>query len=196
MKNKLIVSVVGALAIAGANAATITLTNFDGANYGGVVGSGDAILTSGFAAVGTFSSDPADIADVGSFVQFGNSLGIGANSFIAGDINGALTAGGDFVGNSVYVVLGNGTNIGDSTEFLVWKATANPAGNVFTEDAPIGGPDTVSLQIANGTILVGGTGTADFGLGSQQAFKLAAVPEPSVILLGGLGLLGLVRRRR
>ncbi|MBB5352535.1 hypothetical protein HNR46_002781 [Haloferula luteola] len=197
MKMKLIGSLVGALAIAGANAATITLTNFDGTNFSGVVDSSGSILNSvGFASIGTFSSDPTSIDDLSSFVQFGNSLSVGANSFISGDINQSLTSGDSYVGGSVYVVIGNGTDLATSTEFFVWKATSNPSGNVYTEDAPIGGPDTVSLQTSTGTVLIGGTTTADFGGGSQTAFQLVAVPEPSVALLGALGLLGLARRRR
>ena len=38
--------------------------------------------------------------------------------------------------------------------------------------------------------------TLDFASGSDRTYSLTAVPEPSIALLGSLGVLGLLRRRR
>jgi hypothetical protein len=73
---------------------------------------------------------------------------------------------------------------------------------------PLGGPwesvdlsTTVSGTFAPGdTIAIVFTGTNGTGSGSRQGIAIdnffLSVPEPSIALLGGLGLLGLLRRRR
>lgn len=76
---------------------------------------------------------------------------------------------------ATYMVSIEGTAGGDGSDLLLWdKSDANPyAGGIY------GIPD-------------GGT-TAS---GRDGAVAINIVPEPSVTLLGGLGLLGLLRRRR
>lgn len=178
------------------NAATITLTNFDGTNdYGGLYLSDQTtkLENVGFAQIGTFSSDPVSIGDLASFTQFGTTvseLSVGSNSFIQGDLVGPLAT---FDGSPVYVVVGNGTTIANSTEVFVWKSSGANFGN--TE--PIGTPNTIVLSPDTGTFLIGTTFSGDsFGQGVQNTFVMQAVPESSAILLCGLGGLMLLRRRR
>jgi len=198
MKKLIFSLAVGVLSLLSANAATISVTNLDGSNFSGIVNSSGAVVTSGVVAIGTFNLEPTSAGGVlGSFIQAGNTLSLGPNSFFQGNVNtGTLVSGDSFVGKNVYVVIGNGVTLANSTEILVWKATANTAGNLFVADNPVGGPDTLTVVANKGTLSVGNSSTFDFGGGAQLVFQLVAVPEPSVALLGALGGLALLRRRR
>ncbi|MDA7884648.1 leucine-rich repeat domain-containing protein, partial [Akkermansiaceae bacterium] len=100
---------------------------------------GDPIaLGSGFVAAGTFATLPGSINDVRSFTPFGegnsafsNSLGV--NGFFDGNRSAPIPEGTTDapVGASVYLVIGDGTDLASSTEFAVFDP-----GLVFgTEDA-------------------------------------------------------------
>ncbi len=73
---------------------------------------------------------------------------------------------------------------------------------VLTGDEPSPQNITGNISIGGNVILSGGTGTfigdANFagGEGSYNTLKLATVPEPSAAILGAIGALGLLRRRR
>ena len=187
------------------HAATITVTNSSGPSFTSILNIGGAsALTSGVVVLGTFTVEPVSVANIlgGNFTQAGNSVGFfgaGAPGFFTGAINtGTLTAGDAFVGKTVYAVFGNGTTLANSTGLAVWKATSNAAGNTFTADNPVGGPDTVTVLDTRGQLIVGVVNPAFFttGFGTAPAFQLVAVPEPSSLLLGALGLLALLRRKR
>ncbi|MEM1084955.1 MAG: PEP-CTERM sorting domain-containing protein [Verrucomicrobiota bacterium] len=78
-----------------------------------------------------------------------------------------------------------------STTGAAARTSLNNGGNyVFFDDVLIGPSGSIQVDITDGP---GGNGFSDFN-GFQIDFT--PVPEPSVALLGGLGLLGLLRRRR
>ncbi len=104
--------------------------------------------------------------------------------------------GEDFATKNMYVFVGSGTTFAGSSEFLVLKTN-------FTFDAGESGPTAFvkTMTSANSSVLFGTTTTNVFTTGadaSQNAgFRTApVVPEPSAALLGALGALGLLRRRR
>jgi len=97
-----------------------------------------------------------------------------------------------FNNKDIFVVLGNGTTVQDSTDLLVWQPTSNADGNVFIEDNPIGGPGSIVLNNDNGNVLLG---SFDSGANTFRMASLATVPEPSSIALSGLALLALAGRR-
>jgi len=198
MKSLLISLVLGAASFA--SAATISVTNFEApSTFHAILGAGGLAPTSGIVTLGTYTSEPSSAESVLNGYTSLGSLAFGATpGFISGDINVDLPLGSPAVGQQVYVVIGNGTTLQNSTQFLVWKPTSNPAGNTFTADNPVGGPDLLGLFGDKGTTIVGEFGiVADAGVGSQGNFRLAqVVPEPSAMLLGAFGALGLLRRRR
>ncbi|MEN8695540.1 MAG: PEP-CTERM sorting domain-containing protein [Akkermansiaceae bacterium] len=97
-----------------------------------------------------------------------------------------------FNNKDIFVVLGNGTTVQDSTDLLVWQPTSNADGNVFIEDNPIGGPGSIVLNNDNGNVLLG---SFDSDANTFRMASLATVPEPSSMALSSLALLALAGRR-
>lgn len=187
--------------------ATISITNFDSVSavpfFNPITDSSGNLLNSGIIVVGTYSVQPSNVSDVlgSNFTQAGSgSLSIISPGFFQGDITTPLlTAGDAFVGNSVYIVIGNGTTLANSTQLLSWQAGGNPDGDVFVADDPTGGPGSVAVRNSTGEARVGQETTFDFGStgpGVQPALQLAAIPEPSTLILSALGTLALLRRKR
>ncbi len=65
--------------------------------------------------------------------------------------------------------------------------------NVITFDVVSNGTDNVVVRMTQGTPSSGGNTGGWFG---YNGMEIAPVPEPSIALLGALGLLALLRRRR
>ncbi len=116
--------------------------------------------------------------------------------------NADITTAGAAGGRAIYVLLGNASTFEASTQVAVLKmsssfATSEPA------TATISLRNTASPTDEPGTMLFGGhnlfsgdpTPTSTGGA-AQPFYSLAAIPEPSTALLGAIGALGLLRRRR
>ena len=106
--------------------------------------------------------------------------------------------GDTFQNKNMYVFIGSGATFAASGEFLVLKTT-------FTFDPAESGPTAFlkTITAANATPLFGSavanvfTTTADASqTPGWQTASFGAVPEPSAALLGAIGALGLLRRRR
>jgi len=144
-----------------------------------------------------------------SFVAFNNnstSFGattLGNNGTISmgnSDLDVGTAAGAAFNGKSIYMLFANVANssaITSTTQFLVLKH------NTETFDATDDVPASKAVTFDNNTatMLIGGydnyqfkTRTSDTTTGA--AWNTVAVPETSTSLLGALGALALLRRRR
>lgn len=210
---KLAVCVSSLLAAAFVNAANITVATQDVglSTFSPVVDSNGALIpdAGGYVAIGVTTLTDAQVGDIGTdlvalnafladFTQFGASSTFGG----AGIFNepslfnfsaDQSTAGSNpFSGNPIYLVAGNGADLNSSTDLFVYKFDTN-----YETDDPLF--STTVTTNDSGTLLFGDTQSSIAlpNAGTHDGFAMAAVvPEPSIALLGALGVLGLIRRRR
>ncbi len=114
----------------------------------------------------------------------------GANSFFAitDGLGGSVLGSGEQTG-------WDGTNGGNGAlvegiEYVKLTATANASGEIFFIWQNV----IAGVNVATDAATDGTGGSSD--LASLNAIQVVSVPEPSAAFLGGLGLLGLVLRRR
>ena len=158
---------------------TISDAQISAAANGGVLTS--AFVGFGTTPTGTFTA-PGLSANAGTFSR--NSTG--------------TVTGSSFASSLVYLFVGNGTTYANSTEFGVFKTTFS----YLAGDDAIPTPIVYTVTNSNTSVLIGST-TSDVKTTGTDAsvtpgFRTAAVgiPEPSAALLGAIGALGLLRRRR
>jgi len=154
--------------------------------------SGSPILkNTGYVAIGTFKLSREDIASLSSaidldaaFDQFGaatnfNSLENGAfQGSASGDPAELYDGVNSFAGSKVYIVIGNGSNLITSSEFLVWDS-----GLFFDGTGPTGGPWEAILSVDSGDLIIGlsDKNTSDFSLiggdAERGAFTMVMIDE-------------------
>ncbi|MCH7229035.1 hypothetical protein [Haloferula sp. A504] len=149
-------------------------------------GTPDFLVTSDADIISAFTANGAGAA----FTAPGliNTDGFGA---------GTSTDGSDsFTGNLVYLLVGNAATLGASTEVMVFSTGQSWA----VEVEGVGGalsPITLSSANLERGIVVSPNLAAPFaGFNGNEGLTFGVVPEPSIALLGALGILGLLRRRR
>lgn len=178
-------------------------------------------LTSGIAASGTFSiNDAAVDALVATksyqslVAAFGLGTLLGSSDFAndASDVFGlavpgayAFSSGTNFnetpiIGQTLYSFVGNGATLAASTYFALYRHNTTLAAD------PAIPPETnYDLKLTGGSLLLGTLGTKELTIpdlaGGAQSYRTitlegVAIPEPSAALLGAIGALGLLRRRR
>lgn len=193
MKSKLIgLALVSALACGGANAASLATTLIaNSANNVGLItslASGSLQPVTGVAFIYSTTVDlsasaiaPLNITTREAFEALITSTPGAVRSNIA-FTNGAVTSSGAVemgaAGNKTYVWF-NSTN-GDS-----WGLFQGP-------DVPALGAVTLNSASMTEDLI----GTSTYSATGTSGFQLASVPEPSAALLGAVGALGLLRRRR
>lgn len=193
-----------------AQAATVTVDNFsDGGGAYGIRDSAGAFITNGGykGAIGKFSiTDSAiqsnfasgDVASVSSGFQiFGSEF---SQTVIDGAFQqDAVNAYPSSFSGTEYIVLYKGSSLATATELLIAKLLSTFPTDTSPLPAVTG---FAQLRPSNvSSVLVGSIGTAfDFGGtdGALPSYQMALVgaPEPSRAMLAGLGLMGLVIRRR
>ena len=156
-------------------------------------------LVNGFGAVGTLSEagiNGANTTWVGlNFQTWGLASGAVSTSTngqfsFSGNVN---PTGTDFSGDNIYLAIGfGGTSLATSTELFIYKF------NTTFGTADSGAPINLVLGAGDiGTTLHGTeVTTPETANGRFRTAAITAVPEPSAALLGALGALGLLRRRR
>lgn len=171
------ISAIALMSLAGANAATITVTAGFGAQGLNVTTSGVA-ATSFHVAIGSW--------DGSSFTQFATGIQDTAK------VNGVFTATVPPAVNSqvIHLFVGQGSSVDFGGNYVLFRTNTNTA---FPADVSSGSATATFSATAlsgltavsqNNATLTSGTNTINF------------VPEPSVALLGALGVFGLIRRRR
>jgi len=107
---------------------------------------------------------------------------------------GAVLAGNPLLGRTVYSIVTNAPSLGSATSTsqfaLVQIGVINDegAGEVGFSSNPVNAPIIGTVGSLNADL--------GFGPGTYSTLKMASIPEPSAALLGALGALGLLRRRR
>lgn len=219
-KSLLTIATISLFACISAKSATILPTNYAGADSSVIVNLSNNAIANGFAAVGYFNVDDVDISTLNStdlasaFQIFGASStttvekDFGSPFFMDGIVefgaSSPILSGSPFIGQNIYLVVGNAATLGASTEAFIYKTNIlfleDPAQPGETLDFTAGAP--------SGTLIMGLTGitaTPFFYQGVDTfpgneintAYQTAAIiPEPSVALLGAFGILALLRRRR
>lgn len=176
-----------------------------GATFNGAAGGTSA--GPGVVAFGIFSTDALSTFTstqlVSAFTNFGDvsgtfsAVGTSGNRGVFSLSSTAAVAATSFAGKAFYLFAGNGTTLANSTQYFVFKSTTLFGAADDNNPAPI----DVAITPTSGTVLFGSL-VADMKTTSGDAtvtpgFRMAvAVPEPSAVLLGAVGALGLLRRRR
>ena len=195
----------------GATAATISVGRGTG-NPGISVNesSGTALSTGGFYfAVGTFSSGglnvaPPVITDYASLVAATSTFQIWKETTTStvsptfGLLNGSFATttategtNADYQTLEMYFLVGNKASYALSTEWAIFKLTAGTPDFI----ANLGSATTTAVTLSTGATITT-LGNAGSVSGNVLTLVGAPVPEPSAALLGMLGALGLLRRRR
>jgi hypothetical protein len=146
------------------------------------------------------AADYATLFAPSAFVSLASDNFTGINTaygatagFVSAGVSG-LATGSTVVNRTMYAYITSGTNLG------LFKTNST----LVADGAPPALESTYNLKFSDGTGIIGGYGP-DYvvptyvGGGSEtvNSFQLVdAVPEPSAALLGALGALGLLRRRR
>ncbi|MEP4079588.1 PEP-CTERM sorting domain-containing protein [Haloferula sp.] len=155
---------------------------FDGANFGTFTSSDT--LTVSNASVLTFKNSGAGENVTGSEIQW--------RVFKNGDSPGSFaTIGINFESNSPNTDLGGQSFTGGDDQ--EWRDLAAAAPDLIAAATAGNGDYTVEIFFRSDTSI--GERFSNNG-GSNYKAEFTLVPEPSIALLGGLGLLGILRRRR
>lgn len=162
--------ILAGLLVASANAATVGVSP---GFVGGVFVTTDSVQSASTLEIGGW--------DGVTFTPFGASTDLAAGAKVAG----SFSASGPVELNS------------DPVFFRV----TSPAGGLAILSTPGTFPADVSNALQSATITFSNsTGFAvasgDASFTDANTLNLVAIPEPSIALLGGLGLIGLLRRRR
>jgi len=203
MKQKLIATALVSFAcVFSASAVTVNVARGIGNTGVTVKDFQDVTLSSGgfYMAVGTYAIVPTVVdyqtlmTSVDSLIQFGAS-GVSNSTTLAGvlQLSTGITSNGGATPDvwnlkEVYVVVGNAATKALSTDWAILRTTTS---TFFPANVALAATTTFSVPSGAALNPIPGAGSV-----SGNILTLQGVPEPSAALLGALGALSLLRRRR
>lgn len=210
MKNKLYAAFFASAFIVGGaaqGAVTVSIKNFSSATVGvPIVNSAGAAvpLNTIWASAGIFATTLPNWATATASQVLGLFTALDATPVASGTFTGLFTANDmlsgtyplNFSGTSAYILVGNAAVLANSTAIAVYST-----GSSFTAVDGAGNAN-VGLNATNAANWVYGitrsvTTQPTVTSGAYTTgVQLTSIPEPSAALLGALGALGLLRRRR
>ena len=139
---------------------------------------------------------------IAAFTPFGTSgpfalTGTTGNRSVFSSAQSVPVTGTAFDNKFMYLFAGNASTLATSTEFLIAKSTLL----FLAADDAATAPIVQTIRPSNSSVLFGtlatNVQTANTDASVTPSWTMAApIPEPSAALLGALGALGLLRRRR
>ena len=210
MKKTVLTALFSLLLAAASSAATVTVTREWGADAGytvftqtlaGTPATNLSIAGGFYIAVGTYATEPVITtyaqyeSAVQNFQVFASVLSPTTGATL-GSVTGQFVAT-DAAFNSapLYLLIGNGTTRENSSQWAILKG--DPTAFAFPANAESAlASSIVSLTGAAAASPVGFAGRQVEVAGAPDTLMLGFVPEPSSALLGLLGVVGLMRRRR
>jgi hypothetical protein len=205
MKN--IVLTLLAMASTSFAASTVSLRNFSNATTGVPIVSalGAALPTASFAANAGYFNTTMDWASATTASIKAAFQGVDTSPLAAGTRSGLFTGQtlngvlGAAAGKAAYVVIADTVDFSAATVFAVFNANA-----VFTAPDTFGNSAQTLDALNPANVVFGVTrsvttqpsGLTGAAFTTGVTMVAAAVPEPSAALLGAIGAIGLLRRRR
>jgi len=208
MKSKTITLLVLAASCCAGFAATVALNK--GLSPGFTVQNTSGTATASFLFIGSFSTAPTTPLDgnyqtiITSFRSFdvvADAVSIGSGAVIgatAASWANTPSTPANFNGLQMYMLVSNNADYTLATQFGLF--TNSPATN-FVADTTTATSSNYNVGTFASNVVVAGAGVMVDNATGADVMKLvnvsaAAVPEPSAVLLGAIGALGLLRRRR
>lgn len=197
-KLTLVVAAVMAMASA-ANAVTVALNK--GLSPGFTVQNAAGNATQSFIFIGTFTggTDPAGgtaiPSIISSFKVFGTlAAPIASGATISGgvDYSGALAAS-NFNSLKMFMFVADSANLATATQVGLF---GNVPVSSFPADVTAGGSVNFNVNIFANLEAIAGVGSKIDNATGADVVRLVPVPEPSAALLGAIGVVALLRRRR
>lgn len=193
-----------------ASGATYSVGNDTGEDANGIADSdGNSFRGNGVVAIGSFSNTSFNTFTAADFLSNFTQFDVGSEtafttspifnfqgSFDLDTGNEAVTASA-FENETIYLFVGNGSTFANSDEFLVLDLQRD---FLAADDSAVGSID-ILVTDTSATLAFGtndpNVQTDDPDTTVTPGWRTATpIPEPSVALLGGLGVLSLLRRRR
>ena len=179
-----------------ANAATIALNK--GLSPGFTVQNSSGTAIQSFVFVGTFAggANPSgDVTQIASnFNIFGTAVSIAAGATISGAVDySGLVEDELFETLKIFIVVANSANLATATQIGVFGNTPVTS---FPADVTAAGSSNFNVNTFGNVEAIGGFGNKVDNASGADVLTLVPVPEPSAALLGALGVVALLRRRR
>lgn len=203
MKKTLLPLLIASLAFSGANAATVALNK--GISPGFTVQNKDGQAVTSYLFVGSFATAPTTPVggDYASILSAFRSFDVVADAITinSGSVIGAVaaswanvpTTAANFNGQQMYLLISNTPDYANATQIGLF--TNSPVTN-FVADVSTATSSNYNVGTFASNVVVAGAGSKVDNASGADVLRLVAVPEPSVALLGALGVFGLIRRRR